>query len=75
MVIDDEVIDLRLGLQGPWFLIQLLSFGVVAHVQTGGVAYLAHIGGIIFGAVTARLFEDPRRLVRQQSEFSEPYDV
>jgi len=25
------------------------------------VAYLAHIGGMIFGAVTARLFEDPRR--------------
>ena len=45
---------------GLWFLIQLLSFGVVAGVQSGGVAYLAHIGGIIFGAVTARLFEEPR---------------
>jgi len=46
---------------GFWFLTQLLSFGVVADVQTGGVAYLAHIGGAIFGAVTARLFESPRR--------------
>jgi len=46
---------------GFWFVIQLLSFGTVANVQSGGVAYLAHIGGIIFGAATARLFEDPRR--------------
>jgi len=45
-----------------WFLIQLFNAGSVANVQTGGVAYLAHIGGLIFGAVTARLFEDPRRL-------------
>ncbi len=47
---------------GVWFLIQLLSFGVVAKVQSGGVAYMAHIAGMIFGAVTARLFESPRRL-------------
>jgi membrane associated rhomboid family serine protease len=31
------------------------------------VAYLAHIGGFIFGAVTARLFEDPRRIALQRS--------
>jgi membrane associated rhomboid family serine protease len=47
---------------GFWFLIQLFNAGSVAHVQTGGVAYLAHIGGFIFGAVTARLWEDPRRM-------------
>jgi len=46
---------------GFWFVVQLLSFGAVANVQSGGVAYLAHIGGMIFGAVTVRLFEDPRR--------------
>ncbi len=45
-----------------WFLIQLLNAGAVANVQTGGVAYLAHIGGFVFGAETARLFEDPRRI-------------
>ena len=45
---------------GLWFLAQLLSFGVVANVQSGGVAYLAHIGGMVFGVVTARLFENPR---------------
>ncbi len=53
---------------GFWFFIQLLNFGVVAGVQSGGVAYLAHIGGIFFGAVTGRLFEDRRRLARQQGE-------
>jgi membrane associated rhomboid family serine protease len=52
---------------GFWFLTQLFSAGSVAQVQGGGVAYLAHIGGFIFGAVTARLFEDPRRLALQQS--------
>jgi rhomboid family protein len=49
-----------------WFLIQLLNAGAVANVQTGGVAYLAHVGGFIFGAVTARFLEDPRRLAEQQ---------
>jgi len=50
---------------GIWFLLQLLNAGEVATVQTGGVAYLAHIGGLVFGAVTARLFEDPQRLAEQ----------
>ncbi len=46
---------------GFWFLIQLVDAGAVANVQTGGVAYLAHVGGFLFGVVTARLFERPRR--------------
>jgi membrane associated rhomboid family serine protease len=41
---------------GVWFLIQLVNAGSVATVQTGGVAYLAHVGGFIFGAATARLW-------------------
>ena len=41
---------------GFWFLIQLLNVGSVASVQTGGVAYLAHVGGFLFGVVTARLW-------------------
>jgi len=41
---------------GVWFLIQLLDVGAVATVQTGGVAYLAHVGGFLFGVVTARLW-------------------
>jgi len=52
---------------GFWFLTQLFNAGAVAQAQTGGVAYLAHIGGFIFGVVTARLFEDPRRIVLQGS--------
>ncbi|MGD0470796.1 MAG: rhomboid family intramembrane serine protease [Terriglobales bacterium] len=43
---------------GLWFVIQLFSkVGSVADVQTGGVAYMAHLGGFIFGAITARPFE------------------
>jgi membrane associated rhomboid family serine protease len=41
---------------GIWFLIQLVNVGMVANVKTGGVAYLAHVGGFAFGAVTARLW-------------------
>ncbi len=52
---------------GFWFLTQLFNAGAVAQVQTGGVAYLAHIGGFIFGAIAARLFEDPRRIASQRS--------
>lgn len=47
---------------GFWFVIQLLSFGVIADARSGGVAYVAHIAGVVFGAVAARLFEDPRRV-------------
>jgi membrane associated rhomboid family serine protease len=42
---------------GVWFLMQLTNLGVVAPQSTGGVAYAAHVGGFIFGAVSARLFE------------------
>jgi membrane associated rhomboid family serine protease len=44
---------------GVWFLIQLFNTGSVATVQTGGVAYLAHVGGFLFGAVFGRLLVDP----------------
>ena len=43
---------------GVWFLMQLVHAGTVAQVQTGGVAYLAHVGGFIFGAVAAHFFEN-----------------
>jgi len=46
---------------GVWFLMQLVNLGAVAPQQaSGGVAYAAHVGGFIFGAVTARLFEGRR---------------
>jgi membrane associated rhomboid family serine protease len=47
---------------GLWFISQLFHAGAVAQVQAGGVAYLAHIGGFIFGAATARWFEGQRRI-------------
>ena len=52
---------------GIWFLIQLFSQvgSVVAAQSGGGVAYMAHVGGFIFGAIIARLFEDPRRIAAQ----------
>ncbi len=46
---------------GVWFLLQLVNLGAVAPQQVAsGVAYAAHVGGFIFGAVTARLFEGRR---------------
>ena len=42
---------------GVWFLMQLINLGSVATTQTGGVAYVAHVAGIIFGMLTARFFE------------------
>ena len=42
---------------GIWFITQLVNVGTVASVQTGGIAYVAHVGGFIFGCITARLFE------------------
>lgn len=46
-----------------WFLIQLFSqVGAVADVQSGGVAYMAHVGGFIFGAATGRVFEGFRHI-------------
>jgi len=50
-------------LMGLWFLTQLFSgVGALAQVQTGaGVAYMAHIGGFVYGALTGRLFEPSRR--------------
>ena len=47
---------------GVWLLVQLVNVGSVATVQSGGVAYMAHVGGAIFGVLTARLFEDRSRL-------------
>ena len=48
---------------GIWFLTQLFSeVGALAQVDTGGgVAYMAHIGGFIFGMLLGRLFESRRR--------------
>jgi membrane associated rhomboid family serine protease len=42
---------------GGWFLLQLWNAGQIAPQESTSVAYLAHIGGFLFGMVFARLFE------------------
>ena len=53
---------------GVWFLIQAVSLGGIVHQPQpgGGVAYAAHVGGFIFGAVLARLFESRVSLTRPE---------
>jgi membrane associated rhomboid family serine protease len=53
---------------GVWFALQFVNLGSVAP-QTGGVAYAAHVGGFIFGAVATRMFQRHQHA----SEFSPEY--
>jgi len=45
---------------GFWFVLQLVDLGAVGPAETGGVAYMAHVAGMLFGALTGRLFEAGR---------------
>jgi membrane associated rhomboid family serine protease len=51
---------------GVWFLFQLWEggFSLVQPEAGGGVAFFAHIGGFVFGAVTVYLFTGGRRPLR-----------
>ncbi len=50
-------------MMGVWFLTQLFSgVGALTQVDMGGVAYMAHVGGFVYGVVFCRLFESRRRL-------------
>ncbi|MDA8433256.1 MAG: rhomboid family intramembrane serine protease [Nitrospiraceae bacterium] len=41
-----------------WFVLQLLSeIGSIMQRNSDGVAHMAHIGGMLFGVIAARLFE------------------
>ncbi len=52
---------------GLWFVTQLFSgVGSLMQVDTGGVAYMAHIGGFTFGAIMARLFENSDRVAEKR---------
>lgn len=56
-------------LVGLWFVIQLFSgLGTLVEVQGSGVAYMAHVGGFVFGLVSARLFESRSRRAAQHLE-------
>ena len=53
-----------------WFLLQVISAaGVLAttQAQQGGTAYMAHVGGFLFGVLAGRFFEDPQRLAAQSA--------
>jgi membrane associated rhomboid family serine protease len=48
---------------GYWFLVQLVS-GSVSTGAEGGVAFWAHVGGFLAGALLVLVFRDPRLLQR-----------
>jgi membrane associated rhomboid family serine protease len=53
-------------LVGMWFVTQVFSqIGALAQTQAGGVAYMAHIGGFVYGLILGRLFESRRRRAQQ----------
>jgi membrane associated rhomboid family serine protease len=57
-----------IALIGIWFVIQVVSgMGVLATTEAAqdGVAYMAHVGGFVFGAITARFFQTPQQLVER----------
>jgi len=52
---------------GLWFLYQLVeaNYGLFsARAHGGGVAFFAHVGGFIFGAIVARAFANSQALAR-----------
>ena len=54
-------------LVGLWFLTQVFSqVGELAQTNTGGVAYMAHVGGFLFGMIAGRFFELPSRIEKQR---------
>lgn len=53
-------------LVGLWFVLQAISaIGMKGHAQQGGTAYMAHVGGFLFGALFGRLFEGSGRAANQ----------
>jgi membrane associated rhomboid family serine protease len=51
---------------GGWFLIQLLSgIGSLGSIQTGGVAFFAHVGGFLTGLLLVRPFHIGRTRPRR----------
>ena len=55
------LIATHLLLVGVWFLMQLLNqTAAVVHADSGGVACAAHVGGCLYGMLTAHLFESNR---------------
>ncbi len=53
-----------------WFLSELLNAinEQKVHSTAGGVAYLVHVGGFLFGLVAATIFTTTARLVKSQGQ-------
>jgi membrane associated rhomboid family serine protease len=51
---------------GLWFVLQLFSglASITAATQSGGVAYMAHVGGFVTGLVLGYVFQGGNRLLR-----------
>jgi membrane associated rhomboid family serine protease len=51
---------------GLWFVLQLFNglASITAATQSGGVAYMAHVGGFVSGLVLAYVFRGGNRLLR-----------
>jgi membrane associated rhomboid family serine protease len=49
---------------GYWFVLQLVSGAASIGAEGGGVAFWAHVGGFVAGAVLVLVFRDPRLLER-----------
>ncbi len=65
------------SLVGLWFVGQLFSeVGSIMEPEAalGGVAYMAHIGGFIFGAIASKFFEVPDRLAARRSWAADALD-
>jgi len=56
---------------GYWFLLQLLGGSVnTLQAQGGGVAFAAHVGGFIFGALLVTAFKNPALWARREQLLS-----
>jgi membrane associated rhomboid family serine protease len=58
-----------------WLVIQVLGgFTAIAGARSGGVAFWAHIGGFVAGAVLVKLFARPRMVAEHQAGAYRPSD-
>jgi membrane associated rhomboid family serine protease len=55
---------------GYWFLLQLVGAIPALAQESGGIAFWAHAGGFIAGAVLISLFKSPELLERRARAFS-----
>ena len=52
---------------GYWFLLQILGGLPTLGSEEGGVAFWAHAGGFVAGAILIQLFKDPRLVAEHRA--------